>query len=166
MRILVVFYSYEGNTKFIAQSIAEAVDGDILELKRKTERKSRGVLKYFWGGREVFMRKTPELFQFDKNPEDYDLIFIGTPVWSWNFAPPLRTFFKKVKLRGKKIALFCCHAGGKGKIFDKLKSQLKDNEFVGEIDFKEPLKHNPDEAKAKAMEWARKIVNNATGGIK
>ncbi|MBI6872212.1 flavodoxin family protein [Clostridium aciditolerans] len=33
MKKLVVFYSFEGNTRYIAQSIAKAINADLLELK-------------------------------------------------------------------------------------------------------------------------------------
>ncbi len=159
MRILVVYYSFEGNTRFIAEAIASAIGADVLQLRRVKEIGTHGFMKFFLGGREVLMRKKPKLHPFDKDPADYDLLFIGTPVWSWNFAPPLRTFFKKVKLKGKKIALFCCCAGQKGRVFKKMKAELQGNEFVGEMDFIEPLKKGKDVARHRAAEWAEEIVN-------
>ena len=46
MKKLVIFYSFEGNTKYIAENIAEAVDADILELKPVKDIKSNGFMKY------------------------------------------------------------------------------------------------------------------------
>ena len=37
MKILVIFYSFEGNTKLIAENIAETINADILELKPRKE---------------------------------------------------------------------------------------------------------------------------------
>lgn len=121
MKTLVAFYSLDGNTKSIAEAIAEALgDADILEIKPKKELTS-SFLKYFWGGRQAFMKEKPELLPLEKNANDYDIIFVGTPVWSWTVSPPIRSFISQAKLKGKKIALFCCYEGNPGKTFEEMK---------------------------------------------
>lgn len=157
MKTLVVFYSFEGNTKLIAENIAETINADILELKPKKEMKSRGFMKYVWGAKTVIMRAKPELFPIEKNPENYDVLFIGTPVWAGTYAPPLNTFFLTSPVSNKKIALFCCHGGGKGKIFNKMKKALEGNQILSEIDFREPLKKNTDANIQRARDWAEKL---------
>lgn len=158
MKKLVVYYSFDGNTKFIAQAIAEAVSADVLELKPKKEIKSHGFTKYFWGGKQVMMKEKPELLPFDKQSQEYDILFIGTPVWGFNYAPPLNTFFSNVNLKDKKIALFCCYAGLKGKTLESMRKCLLGNDIIGKIDFIEPLKHNYKSDGEKAKEWARNII--------
>ncbi len=158
MKSLIVFYSLEGNTRFIAQTIAEEIKGDILELKPVNDIKQKGFMRYLWGGKQAMSKKIPELKPFDKNPNDYDLIVIGTPVWAFTFAPALRAFYSKNKIQNKKIALFCCHGGGKAGTLNKMKEQLTGNNIVGEIDFMDPLIHNKEDNARKAKEWARKIV--------
>ena len=158
MKVLVVYYSLEGNTKFIAQKIAEAVGADLLGLKPKKETvKPHSLSKYFWGGKQVMMKEKPELVSFDHNPEEYDLLFIGTPVWAWNFTPPVNTFLSTVELKDKKIALFCCHGGAKNKTLENMEAQLAGNKIIGKIDFKEPLKNNPEECTEQAKRWAIEI---------
>ena len=132
MKKLVIYYSLDGNTAFVARTMAGAVGADILELKIKNEQKHSGFLKYFWGGRQVMMKTKPELLPFDKRPEDYDVLFIGTPVWAFTYAPALATFFSSVHLKAKKIALFCCSGGTKGKALKKMAEQLPGNEIIGE----------------------------------
>ncbi|MCD5397689.1 hypothetical protein LR003_01980 [candidate division NPL-UPA2 bacterium] len=61
-------------------------------------------------------------------------------------------------MSNKKIALFCCHGGGKGKIFDKMKKTLKDNQILGEIDFQDPLKIATENNIQKAKDWAENII--------
>ncbi|MBN1384141.1 MAG: NAD(P)H-dependent oxidoreductase [Elusimicrobia bacterium] len=159
MKKLVVFYSLDGNTKFIAENIADEVNADVLELKPRNEPKSKGFMKYLWGGREAMMRTKPELFPLERNPQDYDILFIGTPVWAWTYAPPLNTFFSTGRPSNKKMGLFCCHGGGKGKIFERMKKALSGNTILGEIDFKEPLKHNRDADAGKAKNWAKNLIS-------
>lgn len=151
---LVIYYSLEGNTRLIAQTISQATGADLLELQPKKELNPKGFLKYFLGGKQVKRKEKPELLPLAKNPQDYDLLFIGAPVWAWSYAAPLNTFFSDIKLQNKKIALFCCHGGQKGKTFENMRTALAGNEILGEKDFLNPLKREQEKAVAAAKEWS------------
>lgn len=157
-KILVVYYSLEGNTQFIAEKIAGIMNADLLRLSPFKSLKAKGAGKFFWGGKQVFMRQKPALEPFDKDPQDYNIIFIGTPVWVSSFAPALRSFFSKVKLQGKKVALFCTSAGGKSKANGNMAKFLVGNQILGEIELQEPLTHDPQQSAAEAVEWAQNLV--------
>jgi flavodoxin len=158
-RILVVYYSFEGNTKLIADSIADAVGADRLRLEVVKEQKSHGFIKYLWGGRQVVMKSMPKLvIPLEKHVADYDMLFIGTPVWAYSFSPALRTFFSLVSLSGKKIALFCSCGGDRRKTFEHMRAQLPGNEILGEFEAVDPLKHDPEGQKQRAVEWANKML--------
>jgi flavodoxin len=161
LKKLVVFYSFEGNTRFVAEQIAVEAGADLLEIRPKKETKTHGFMKYFWGGRQSVMKVKPELEQLTRDPGGYDLLFIGTPVWAFNFSPPLRSFLEIINLSGKKIALFCCDEGGLGKTFVNLREILKDNRILGEKEFQAPLRKSREEVAGKAKEWARQMVNEA-----
>jgi len=160
MKKIVIFYSFEGNTKIIAENIAQKIEADLLEIKPKKEIKSKGFMKFVWGGKAAIMKTKPELLPLTKDITEYDMIFIGTPVWAWTYAPPLNTFFSAHLLSNKKIGLFCCHGGGKGKIFDKMKQALENNEILGEIDFQDPLKKETQKNIQKAKDWAENIIKD------
>lgn len=156
MKKLVIFYSLTGNTRFVAGAISRAIDAETLELQTAEEPGSRGFMRYFWGGRQVMMKEEPALLPLDKDPSEYDLLIIGTPVWAFTYAPALASFFSKTKLQGKKIALFCCSHGGKGGTLEKMKARLEGNEFVGQIGFVEPLRGKEKNAE-KAKAWAQRM---------
>lgn len=118
-------------------------------------------MKYLWGGSQVMMKKSPELFPLNKNVDDYDIIFIGTPIWAWTYAPPIRTFLENSNISNKKIALFSCHEGQNGKVFSHFKDKLKNNMFLGEIDFFAPLKSNKEISVAQAKDWAKEMLTKA-----
>jgi len=160
-RILVVYYSFEGNTRLIAQAIAAATGAETLELTPRKEIATHGFMKFFWGGRQAVMKIQPELEPFEVDPKIYDLLFIGTPVWAFTYALPLRAFFSKCCLAGKKVAFFCCNDGGKGKTFENFRKALNGNEILGEIEFVAPLKRNREQAVSRAKEWASQIVGKA-----
>jgi flavodoxin len=158
MKKLVVYYSLDGNTSFISKVIAEAIGADVLELKPMGAAVPRGFMKFFWGGKQVFSKVKPELLPFDVNPQDYDLIFIGTPVWAWRHTPAVESFFSRVSLTNKKVAVFCCHAGGKGKTLEGMKDRLKGNTIIGQMDFRDPLRHNKEANAARAGTWAEQLA--------
>nr|MDO8114591.1 flavodoxin [Candidatus Sigynarchaeota archaeon] len=157
-KILVVYYSFEGNTKLIADSIATAVGADILRLEVERELKSHGFAKYLWGGRQVVMKSKPRIKPLDKSPTEYDTLFIGTPVWAYTFSPALRTFFSTVKLSGKKIALFCSCGGDRRKTFEHMKAQLAGNEILGEFETIEPLKNDTSGQTQRVVAWAKQML--------
>ncbi len=153
---LVVYYSFEGSTRLIAQTIAQALDADLLECKPIKDIRSKGFMKYVWGGRQVVFKKRPQLESFETNPNDYDLIIIGTPVWAFNYAPAIRSFISKANLTKKNIGVFCCHEGAIGKTFENLKKILIGNTIIGEMDFLNVPKHTQENIE-KAKNWANTL---------
>ena len=158
MKILIIYYSYEGNADMIANLIKNRTNGDLLRLKPKKDVKQTRISKYLWGGKQVVMNEKPELEAINRSPNDYDLIFIGTPVWAFSFAPAINTFISENKIENKKIALFCTSGGGKGRTFQKLKEKIPNNNFIGEIEFIEPLKKDKKEIENKVSEWLDEII--------
>ncbi len=161
MKTLVIYYSYDGNTRFLAEQMAEEIGAELLELKPVNEMTSKGFMKFVHGGKQVLSRKCPELHPLDKNPAEYDLILLGTPVWGGAYAPPLRTFFAQTPLSGKKIALFCSCGSKAGKTFQRMGEKLAGNEVLGDICFVEPLRAGTETEGEKAREWARQMAATA-----
>lgn len=156
-KILIVYYSFEGNCDWVAKQIQEFTGGDLLELKPMDGKKPTGFNKFLWGGRQVVMGEKPELEKISVNFEQYDLIILGTPVWAWSPTPVVNSFLSQKPFLNREIALFCCSGGGKAKTLEKLKKQLSGNKIIGEVDFIEPVKKN------KQVETREKIQNWLTG---
>lgn len=161
MKTLVIYYSLEGNTRFIAETIAKTVSADLLELKPVKDINPKSFMKFFWGGKQVMMKEKPELKPLDRDAGQYDLIFMGTPVWAFTFTPPLRTFFAQAKLNNKKIALFCTNDGNSGKTLINMRNELVDNIILGEKEFVSPLRDEQTSLQG-ASQWAEEIFNKAT----
>jgi flavodoxin len=153
---LVIYYSFEGNTRFIAEALAGEICADILKLEPAYEKVPHNFMKYFWGGRQVVTKKMPHLLPFGLNIENYDVIFIGTPVWAFSYAPAIATFFNKVEIKGRKIGLFCCSGGMAANTFAKMKEKLAGNEFIAEMSFIEPLRHK-EKSITRLKEYLSKI---------
>lgn len=139
MKKLVVYYSLDGNTRFIARKLAEKFQADLLELKPEKEIPKKEPFKHLWGGKQVIMSESPKLEDHGIQPDEYDLLLIGTPVWAFTFAPPIRSFLKEHQIKNKKVVVFCTHQGMPGRIFANFKKALKRNDVLAEIDFKNVL---------------------------
>ena len=112
MKRLVVYYSLSGNTEAAAQKIATALDADLLKLETvKSMPKSFGA-QIIVGGGQVMMKYIPELKPFDKNPDDYDEIILGSPIWNSKGVPAVNAFLKDENAANKVTSLFFLSGGG------------------------------------------------------
>ena len=143
MKVAVIYYSLEGNTKKVAMKISDKLSADIYELKEvKSIVPKTGFLKYVWGGKQVVMKEKPNLEELNINIDEYDCVFIGTPVWASTYSPAIRSFLSKYTIKGKKIGIFCCHSGGLGNTIQNIRDILPGNDFITEIDIVDPLKND------------------------
>ncbi|KOC46073.1 flavodoxin family protein [Clostridium botulinum] len=160
MKSLIVYYSLEGNSKFIAESINEGLKGDILRIKPIKDVAQKGFFKkYLLGGTQAMLKNKPQLEPISIDFSNYDFIVFGTPVWAGTYAPVFNTFFEKYTIKNKRIALFCCHGGGgSAKTFKVFKEKLYGNNILGEIEFKDPLKHETEKMGNEAKVWIKEFI--------
>jgi flavodoxin len=107
---LVVFYSRTGNTKKVAESIASEFQCDLEEIVDLKKR--GGLLGYMKSGRDAMRRKETEIQEVRKNPGDYDLVIVGTPIWGGQMAPAVRTYINRYRDSFKRVAFFCTSGNG------------------------------------------------------
>jgi len=112
---------------------------------------------FLWGGGQVFGRKKPDLLPLPADLDAYDLIILGTPVWAGSPAPAMVSFLSARQITGKKLALFCCHGGGKGRALEKLKALLPGNTILGETDFVNPAKKGRAALEEKIAAWLKTL---------
>lgn len=113
---LVVYFSATGNTKALAETIAETADADISEIVPKVPYTSED-LNYNSDCRANSEQQDdsarPEFEPMSANIDEYDTIFIGYPIW-WGTMPKIiNTFLETYDLSGKTIMPFCT-SGGSG----------------------------------------------------
>lgn len=117
MKTLIVYYSYTGNTKKIANEIKNRLNYDILELMPKipfSDNYDEVVAEYQNNSIED---KSIEINDIRIDLKEYDKIIIGSPVWWYTICPVITSFLKKYDLSGKKIYPFATNAGWLGKTF-------------------------------------------------
>ena len=115
MKCAVVYYSWSGNTRFAAETVAKKADADLFEIKAKTP--------YNSDFNKCCDEAKPECYGKKLRPikpvagldlAKYDVVFVGTPNWWGTMAPPVRTWVTQSKdaLKGKTVCLFQTHGGG------------------------------------------------------
>ena len=141
MKTLVVYFSLEGNTEYVANKIQEKTGANLLKLVPKKAYHDKGFAKFFWGGKSAVMAEKPELEPYEVSLSEYERIIFGFPVWASNYTPPIRTFVEDNKsgLNGKKIAAFACQSGaGAEKALAKLAKTLGIDDFEQTAIFIDP----------------------------
>ena len=119
MKTLIVYYSRTNVTKGIANKLQEKLNCDIEEIT--DDGKYEGKLGFLKGGMNATMGRPSDINPPTKNAADYDLVIIGTPVWSSNMAPPIFTYLIQNRTKIKSMASFCtCMGGGYDKALEKI----------------------------------------------
>ena len=115
MKCAVVYFSWGGNTRFAAETIAKKVRADIFEIKAETPynsdfNKCCDEAKPECYGKKLRAIKPVEGLDLAK----YDFAFVGSPNWWGTIAPPVRTWITQnaAALKGKTMCLFQTHGGG------------------------------------------------------
>ena len=111
-KILVLYYSQTSNTKAVADEIATRLDADIEEIVAVNPYDGDFKATIERCIQESEAGIAPAINPLKSNVEDYDIIFIGYPVWFGTFAPPVSAFLSGVDLGGKKIVPFCTFGSG------------------------------------------------------
>ena len=130
---LIVYFSYTGNTRMIANKIKEKLNCDILEIKT--------VLSYSDDYDTVVNDEQnseasnflPEIQDINIDLSKYNEIILGTPVWWYRPVPAIRTFLSKNDLSGKTIKPFATNAGWLGRTFKEIKSLCHNSNIIDEM---------------------------------
>ncbi len=117
MKPLILYYSYGGNTKTIAEFIQQETDGDLVQLEPAVAYSDNYDQVVRQGEDEVQQGVTPALKPLDLDWEAYDTVILGTPVWWYTFAPVVRTFLTSHDFSGKTIYPFATNGGWLGHTF-------------------------------------------------
>lgn len=110
---LIVYFSWSGNTRYIANMIAEKTGADLVELELVKPYSSNYNQCLDEAKRDQRADARPVLQTKIDNIGQYDTIFVGYPNWWASIPMPIATFLESYDLSGKRIAPFCSHGGGR-----------------------------------------------------
>jgi flavodoxin len=111
-KVLVLYYSQTDHTRTVAQEIQKALGADIEEVlcvkpydgtyqetvNRAGEERAKGIF--------------PELEPIKADLSQYDIIFLGYPVWYGTISLPMAGLVERVDFAGKKLVPFCTFGSG------------------------------------------------------
>ncbi|MBP3710199.1 MAG: flavodoxin [Treponema sp.] len=139
---LVIYYSLEGNTDYVAKLAARKLQADIVRIEPIKAYPRKGFRKFLIGGRDAVFSVHVQLQTVLPDFSQYAKLLIGTPVWAGTMAAPMNTLLHSAKIRGKHIALFACSASGNAKkCFAKMKALLPENTIDSCVSFINPVIH-------------------------
>ena len=135
-KTLVAYFSASGNTERVAKALSEVIDGaDLYEIKPEkrysredldwTDQQSRSSVEM----KDLSYR--PAMVKDLRNVEQYDVVYIGFPIW-WYIAPTIiNSFLESYDFSGKKIILFATSGGsGFGSAVTNLKASAPDTQII------------------------------------
>ena len=111
---IVTYFSAGGVTKSVAERLAKVAEADLFEIKPKepyTEADIKWTNPLSRCNKEKFGKKDVPIEEKLKNIDEYDLIFIGFPIWYYAAPNIINTFVKENDFSGKKIAVFATSGG-------------------------------------------------------
>lgn len=111
MKTLILYYSYLGNTKKIAEMIHREIGGDMARIETVVPYDSDYNKVVDQGQDEVSRGYKPEIKPLAVDFGDYDTIILGTPVWWYTFAPAIKTFLEWHDFTGKTVYPFVTNGG-------------------------------------------------------
>jgi len=134
MKTCVIFHSYSGITRSVAQKVKAACGSDLIEV---IPRKSYSSLTAYTLGCMRARREEQDLVDPETiNVSAYDLIVVGTPVWAFKATPATNAAVAGLRgSEGKKAVIFATCGGTPGETLPILKKALagKGVTVVGEV---------------------------------
>ena len=113
--ILIVYYSYSGKTRRIAEEIRKQTGGGLSQIYPRQPYPADFDCLLKQVRKENSSGKLPALLPITESAGGYDIVFVGSPNWCGTIAPPLAAWLAKNDVTGKIILPFFSHCGGEDK---------------------------------------------------
>ena len=160
-KVLVVYYSASGNTKRVAEDIAEAAGGDLFEIT-PTEPYTSDDLNWTNSDSRVSREHDDESLRDVlltttevENWDEYDTVFIGYPIW-WGIAAwPVDNFVKNNDFTGKTVIPFATSSSsGMGQSGTLL------SEMAGTGDWQDGQRFRSNASQSDVADWVNSLGLN------
>ena len=100
-----------GNTQYVAELIKERTSADIFRLEPTNAYPTNHSELLARAQEEMQNDVKPEIKGSIENFEQYNVIFIGYPIWNADVPPIINSFLEEYNFEGKTVVPFCTHGG-------------------------------------------------------
>lgn len=111
MKSIVLFYSYGGHTKKVAEKLARTQGAELVEIQ--TLKHKSKFLTFLVDCPKAMLRKSTPIHPIQQDLSGYDLITLAAPVWASNPAPAFNAVVPLLP-KGKNVQLIMVSASGNG----------------------------------------------------
>ncbi len=101
-----VYFSWSGVTARVAEEIARALSADREEIKCYEYKNLLAAVLQMMFARNKELR----LFPLQYQPENYDLVVVGSPTWAGRPPPPVMVYLRRYAAGFKRVAFFSTSA--------------------------------------------------------
>jgi len=108
-KVLVAYYSLSGNTARVARDIAKQMGADVESIVDKQH--GVGFTGYLKCVVDAVRETSTQIGEPTRNPADYDLTIVGTPVWAGKLTPAVRAYLKTQQPHFRNVAFFITSGG-------------------------------------------------------
>ena len=123
MKTLILYHSYSGHTKKIAEELAESEAAGIAEIKSK--KRPAKIKAYTAGIISAIRGKAWPIQPFDLDINDYERLILLSPVWAGNPTPPFNALLEQLP-SGKVISIKMVSASGESNCKERLEAVIKE----------------------------------------
>ncbi|WP_195532961.1 flavodoxin [Bacteroides finegoldii] len=109
-KILVAYFSWGGTTQRMAEEIARQTGADIFRIEPIVPYPTDYTECTEVAQEEKNNNARPAIADKVENWEQYDIVFIGCPVWWWTTPMIICTFAESYDFEGKTVVPFCTYA--------------------------------------------------------
>lgn len=133
-KTLIVYFSWGGNTKTVANHIYDLIGGKIVEVETVIPYPDTYEEVTQIAPGELASDYRPELKTKVDNMDEYDTLIVGTPIWGGHLTPAMKSFLASYNLSGKSIAPFCTHGGsGTAQSVNDIRSVCPNSTILGSL---------------------------------
>jgi len=128
MKTLVAYFSAQGTTAAVAETLAKRLGADLFEIRPQvpyTAADIRWTNPVARCNREKIGKKDVPVAGAVANWESYDLVYLGFPIWYYGAPNVINTFCKGYDWQGKQAVLFATSGGSDiGRTAEKLQPYM------------------------------------------
>lgn len=154
---IIVYYSYSGNTKKIAQYLHDQMNYPLIVLEPVKQMRLRSFLKFFWGGFLALVGYCPQLKPININWDDYQNIIVAGPIWAGRMSPAVKSFLTSLQFSNKNIYYLYTHEGGDKTVLPTIEKIINASNVLKSTCSCRDVAKDFDQVKDEALAWAENL---------